>query len=444
MLTLSTARAVPGMVLALPVLHPQLPGHVLLKPGAVLDELTIERLKELGVRALCIAYPQTEFLLRYVSPAIIAEQSRLAATISDELDRRMSNLHAEFDFSLYTQNIRSLMARLVDDPAAALFMSDIVDPRHALASHSFNVGFLSMLMGLRLDGYLVASRPRITGKRATNIENLGLGAVLHDVGMLLLAPDVRQRFEQTRDETDHAWQKHVLAGFGLVRGKISPTAAGCVLHHHQRMDGSGFPRRVRGFGPPTALSGREIHIFARIVAVADVFDRFRSEPLGVPGQTGTSPTVRALKRTLELVRTGKLDPIVFKALVTVVPAFAPGSLVTLNSGQRCVVTGWDPARPCRPSVCPLWAGPDGPTRLGREQSISLPNVPLGEPIDLTDRRDLSIVEAEGVNVTKDLFEPRTPGEFDLRRQFAPVFEGGYDAVSDQTLDAMTRAVKAAV
>ena len=81
-----------------------------------------------------------------------------------------------------------------------------------------------------------------------------------------------------RDETDEQWRKHVLVGFALVKGRLPATASAAVLHHHQRMDGSGFPERQRGFGPPTALRGEEIHIFSRIVAMADVFDRFRNPP----------------------------------------------------------------------------------------------------------------------------------------------------------------------
>ena len=69
--------------------------------------------------------------------------------------------------------------------------------------------------------------------------------------------------------------------------------------------------------------------------------------------TGTAPTVRALRLTLEQVRAGRLDPVVFNALLAVVPAFAPGSIVTISDGRRCVVTGWDPVRPCSPMVSVL-------------------------------------------------------------------------------------------
>src|SRR5205085_7131265 len=128
---------------------------------------------------------------------------------------------------------------------------------------------------------------------------------------------------------------------------------------------------------------------------------------------GPVPTVRALRKTLELVRAGKLDAIVFKALLAVVPAFAPGSLVTLSDGRRCVVTGWDGARPCSPTVCPLPVCPDGtiacPVALdtgGPTDASGAKLLPaLGEAIDLRDRDDLRVVRIDGHDVSRDLFSP---------------------------------------
>ena len=427
MLRLTVTKAAPGMVVAMPVMHPQIPGHVLLKPGAELDELAITRLRELGVRDLVIEYPPTAFLMRYAAPQLALEQAKLAQAVGDQLDAMTRGLHASFEFTTFLEGVRALIQRLVDDPAAAIFMHDIVDPRSPIARHSFNVGFLSLLMGLRLDGYLVASRPRISSKRAGNIENLGLGALLHDIGMLRLSPEVLQRWELGRDESDPGYQKHAGLGFQFVRGKIAPTAAAAVLHHHQRIDGTGFPKKQRGYGLPSPLRGTEIHIFARIIAVADVFDRFRDAPPApqAPPSAAASPSpdqsppapvppVRALKHTLQLVRDQKLDPIVFKALLSVVPAFSPGSILTLNSGRRCIVTAWEPSHPCEPTVCQLSAAAEEAIRAGGERLKRSSDIPLGEPIDLAGHADLRVQAIDDTDVAADLFTPRYPGEFDLR------------------------------
>jgi HD-GYP domain-containing protein (c-di-GMP phosphodiesterase class II) len=368
----------------------------------------------------------------------------VAERVAGEIDRLSSDAHATFDLQVYVDGIRLLVQRLVDDPAAALFMNDIIDARARLASHAFNVGYLSLLMGLKLDGYLVSNRGaggRLSRRRAMNIESLGIGALLHDIGLTRLPKDTADRLQRTNGlgefgEVEPGWRKHVEVGFEMVKGRVPATASATVLHHHQRLDGSGFPERVRGFGPPSALRGEEIHTFARIVAVADEFDRLRNPPGG-----RSVPTVRALNGTLELVRAGKLDPVVFKALLAVTPAYAPGTIVTLSDGRRCVVTGWDPTRPCSPTVCALPASLDEALeehtgrpghRGGRLASALTEGEVLGEPVDLSERRDLRVASVEGEDVTGDYFEARRDSEFDLRLQFSTPLGEGWEAIAEAT------------
>ena len=449
MLTLVMSKAAAGMTLAMPVLHPEKPGHVLLRPGCVLDDIAIGRLRELGVRRIAIEYPPTAFLMRYASMSLLNAQSRVAERIATELDAVSSGLHADFEMQTYVDGVRVLIQHLVDEPAAALFMNDIVDARPSVGSHAFNVGLLSLLVGLKLDGHLVSNKPRITRRRQMNIESLGLGAMLHDIGITRLPGTIGDRFDRTRNEDDEQWRKHVLVGFALVKGRLPATASAAVLHHHQRMDGSGFPTRTRGFGPPTALRGDEIHIFARIVGLADAFDRFRNPPALVGADAdaektrarnlgelhgGPVPTVRALKQTLELVRAGKLDPIVFKALLAVVPAFPPGSIVTISDGRTCVVTGWEPTQPCSPTVSVLPKSLEEAVAEGGTLTIRDADQ-LGEEIDLADRRDLRIVSIDGQDVRADQFEPLCASEFDLRLSHPPPIGDGWDHIMEQTLAA---------
>lgn len=408
MLRLSIHRAATGMVLAMPVYLPEKPEHVLLKPGARLDAESIQKLMELNVRTLCIDYPPTAFLMRFCSPAIAQEQAKLAVKVGECIDAVATGVHGRFDFLSYATAVRSLIQQLLDSPEAAIFVEDIVDSNQAMVGHSFNVGVLSLLMGLKLDGYLMASRRRVAdARRAQNVENLGLGGLLHDVGMLKLDPAVLKSWTG-RDEIDEkieSWREHVLRGFELVKGRVPPTAAACVLNHHQRLDGSGFPTHKRSNGAVGALSGRDIHVFTRIVALADVFNRFRRPPndVGV-----VEPTVRALKRTLDQVREGKLDPVAFRALLSVVPAFAPGSVVQLNDGRNYVVTAWHPAEPCKPTVCAL-----------AFDEVLFPDskAPATQAIDLRVRKALRIVKAEGQSVRDDLFEHNFAGEFDLHAPY---------------------------
>lgn len=400
------------MVLALPVLHPQKPQHLLLRPGVRLDEQIIEKLRELRVPRLWIEHPPTSFLMRYLNPSIMAEHGALAARLGEAFDAVTAGRHAEYDFHVYADAVRSLIQRLLDDPQAAVFIEALVEASNPLLAHSANVCLLSLLMGLKLDGYLIAERRAVPPRRAQNVENLGVGALLHDIGMLRIDPAAAEKWYRDGDESDVGWRRHTLLGFEMVRGRIAATAAAVVLHHHQRLDGSGFPRRARLWSGPKALTGGEIHIFSRIVAVADVFNRARS-----PGRSACAsaaaaiPNVRALRAVLGEVRSGRLDATVFKALLGVCPAYAPGSIVDLSDGQTCVVTGWNPSRPCSPTVRVLL--PADP-RTGEHA--------LGKEIDLASAPSLVIKRAEGQDVGDDNFHPLYKGEFDLRLMGGVLFD----------------------
>lgn len=419
MLRISTHRAAPGMILALPVLHPHRPGHTLLKPNAQLDDFAIKALTELGIHQLWIQYPQTEFLLRYANPNLIHAHGRLAGRLSDCFDRIGGDVFAQFEFGEYFGAVRGLMEAILENTDAAIFLGDLLDAPGPLLTHSSHVCFLSLLMGLKLDAYLVTERSRIDPRRAQNVENLGIGALFHDVGLLHLKPDARERWLSSHNDADPEFRKHVHFGFDLVRGKLPATASSAVLHHHQRLDGSGFPARPRLQGPERPLAGNEIHIFARIVAVAELFERLRNppQPSGPLARRNRRPvpTVRALRGVLDQVRARRLDPVVFKALCACVPAYAPGTFVTLSDGRSCVVTRWRANLPCRPTVCPV-----------RGFDVDGGDLQLGDPVDLAERRDIMIVEADGQRVDKDHFEPQSAGEFDLRLQ---AFPGGLMAMS---------------
>ncbi|HYE03632.1 MAG TPA: HD domain-containing phosphohydrolase [Phycisphaerales bacterium] len=395
----------------MPVLHPERPGHVLLKPGATLDAPAVEKLRELKVAVLWVRYPALEFLARYNSPRIVQEHAQLTAALSEGFDAVSKRTAAPMDFRAYADAVGGLLRSIVESPDAALFIHEISGRQSPLLAHCANVCFLALLLGLRLEGYLVQQRSGLPTHRARKIESLGLGALLHDLGMLHLPEGVLEKYLRTGKDDDPAIREHVRLGFELVRGKVPPTAAGVVLHHHQRYDGKGYPALARLGREPAPLAGLRIHIFARIVAVADAFDRLRHPPGPAPGGPAaevrpTAPAVRVLRCLLDQARAGVIDPVVFHALLAVVPAYPPGSEVRLSDGTRAVVTGFDRTDPCRPTVRPLTA----PLAALADQAV------LGAELDLSRQPRLAIAECDGQATLDANFypgaipqpEPRTP------------------------------------
>src|ERR1043165_2356230 len=307
MLRVPIAYAKPGMVLALPVYQPRRPDPVLLKEGLALDARSVARLAELHVGELWIRYPGMEVVNEYVSQEILQSHAVVTQRIGDAFENVASGAHAKLEYSEYLAAISSLLEKLLANARAALFMHEMADRSQPVLRHASSVCMLSVLMGLRLDDYLVVERSRLSTQSAREVASLGVGAMMHDVGMLRLDPEVVKAWNETQDESDPRFQRHVWLGHEMGREAGGPAASAVILHHHQKFDGSGFPRRQRLDGGEEPLAGSDIHIFARIVAAADLFDRLRYPPSAGPDAPPV-PIVRVLRRLQQAPYNAWLDP----------------------------------------------------------------------------------------------------------------------------------------
>ncbi len=401
MLKVDLVKAQPGMTLALPVTHPRQPGHTLLRIGCVLDTAMVKRLHDMAVPHLWVQYPGLDFLKRYVNAQIISAQSRLLKQIATGFGLMQRQSAARLPYDRYCRSVGELVNDLVCDPQAAIFLDDLAGAETEgvdLMRHASTVTYLSVLMGLKLEGYLVRQRRRLDPIRAKKITNLGLGAMLHDIGVMQLSPDARQRFFATGNDADAEWREHPSLGYRHVREEIEPSAATIVLNHHQRYDGSGYA----GSAAPQ-LAGDRIHVFARIVALADSFDRLR-RPLNQPAR----PTVAVLNILQRPASMLHFDPQTILALFAVVPPYPPGSRLVLSDGSSAVCTEPHVDDPCRPTVSLLDGPRDGLTGFAAP----------GEMIDLRQAdASLHIAKCDGAAVAPFNF-PAPPFLQNSRRSLA--------------------------
>lgn len=386
MLRVDIKTARPGMKLALPVMNPKLPGHELLHVGYELTPAVIEKLDEMNVRVLWVDYPSLSFLRRFVDNEMVSQQAAVVSQMQDTFETLQQSSAAKLNYDAYTKTIGSLVNSVISNPEAALFIGDLCGQSGGdeLMRSGSSVTYLSLLMGLKLEGYLVKQRKHIDPRRAKDVVALGVGAMLHDIGVTMLPKEIVERYRETHDESDPGWQEHPALGFRAVRGRIEPTAATVVLHHHQRYDGQGYAGRDF-----PVQQGTGIHIFARIAAAADVFNRLR-----YPENGSESTQVWALAAMLGPTLRTRFDPNVLRALVEVVPPYPPGSRVTLSDGGEAVVLDHDVAAPCRPKV----------QRLPNNE-LPDPGQPLGETLDLGECDGLSIVACDGQRTEAFNFGP---------------------------------------
>ncbi len=388
MLRVDLKRARPGMVLALPIINPQAPSRALLKAGYALEDAMIGKLNQMGIRSAWVKCPALDFMKKFMDRDGAEARSSVVAKIADTFELLQEQASANLPYDTYVSSIETLVGSLISNPSSAIFLGDLIDGPADLMRHSSTVTYLSLLLGLKLEAYMIRERRHVNPARAKEVVALGMGAMLHDVGLLMLDEDLREEFAKTGDDTDPRFKSHCALGYQTVRGNIDPSAATVVLHHHQRYDGKGFTSD--GF---PLLDNRRIHVFSRIVAVADAFDRLR-EPCSLPPQ----PTAFVLHHMVSQKLSVQFDPVVLMTLLDVVPPFAPGSIVTLSDGRFAVVIEHHPETPCLPSV-----------QLIDDPDTFDPNtLEAGNLVNLANESGLFVAECDGYDVREYQFTRPDP------------------------------------
>lgn len=173
---------------------------------------------------------------------------------------------------------------------------------------------------------LMIALGRQLGIEGDTLRELGVAGLLHDVGKMMIPDEVLNKPGRLTDEEFEIVRNHPLQGWEML--KMSPgvnaTALDVCLHHHERIDGTGYPDR---------LSGEALTLFARMGAVCDVYDAITSDRCYKQGWTPGE----SIRKMVEW-KDGHFDDRVFQAFVKTVGIYPAGSLVKLRSGRLGVVT----------------------------------------------------------------------------------------------------------
>jgi putative nucleotidyltransferase with HDIG domain len=171
---------------------------------------------------------------------------------------------------------------------------------------------------------LMVSLARQLGADEQETRVAGIAGLLHDMGKALMPLDVLNKPGKLTDEEFRVIKSHPERGFELLQGGAAPAAALDVcLHHHEKMDGGGYPKGLRG---------DQISKMARMGAVCDVYDAVTSDR---PYKAGWDPA-EAIRNMAEW-RGGHFDDAVFQAFVKSLGIYPTGSLVRMHSGRLAVV-----------------------------------------------------------------------------------------------------------
>lgn len=172
---------------------------------------------------------------------------------------------------------------------------------------------------------LMVALARQLGLDKQQVRDAGLAGLVHDVGKMAVPMDILNKPGKLTDPEFIAIKKHPEAGFRILQqGEgVCEAALDVCLHHHEKMDGRGYP---------DGLMGEQISLFARMGAVCDVYDAITSNR---PYKTGWCPA-ESLRKMGEWGGS-HFDMKVFQAFVKSVGIYPLGTLVKLQSGRLGVV-----------------------------------------------------------------------------------------------------------
>ncbi len=157
------------------------------------------------------------------------------------------------------------------------------------------------------------------------IRQAGMAGLLHDIGKMMIPQKILNKPGKLTDDEFATVKSHPAAGHKMLQegSGVNDIALDVCLHHHEKIDGSGYPER---------LADTEISLYAKMGAVCDVYDAITSNR---PYKNGWEPA-ESIRKMAEWCH-GHFDQRIFQAFVRSIGIYPTGSLVKLSSSRLAVV-----------------------------------------------------------------------------------------------------------
>ncbi|ARK31964.1 HD-GYP domain-containing protein [Halalkalibacter krulwichiae] len=336
-------------------------GQVLLNTGAMLTERVLNRLIGLGYTFIYIQDEQTKGV--EFNSVVKEETKRLAIhtiktkfqTIADGIQLRKS-LNCDRLNKDFSKVVEVILDDIKNNKNAVEILSDVFIYDSYIFTHSLNVTVYTLRLAIEL------------GFSDKQLMEIGLGALLHDVGKMAIPVEILNKPDRLTDEEYQMIKSHARAGYDLLRNvpNVSLVTAHCALQHHERPDGTGYPQ---------GLKGNEIHLYAKIIAVADVFDAVTSNRIY------RKPMLP--HEGLELLYSGvghQFEHSLVEAFRNTIAVYPVGLRVKLSDGRKGFVMKQNKQLSTHPIV-----------HVTEEHNLVLA---IGYDIDLTKHLNVTIIETE--------------------------------------------------
>lgn len=382
---LPTDEIQPGMKLAEPIFSD---GQVILQNGRPLTPNDVDALRRRFPSLRVRVEDET------LDSAVEFEDDRQERDVATEAQRRVSDCmchvgqrfsaHAtleDADLAEIEATVHELIAHLHENHATAALVAQCLDRGTFLGAHTGNVFYLSLLLGSAVLHLVAAERKRAAWARdiqrdfAHDLTPLGLGVLVMDVG-LLAHQALLQKAEPLSPEEHELLRQHPLKGAELLPKSFNGIARMVVKTHHEDFQGTGYPGEMQ--------RGR-LHIFARIVRIADAFDAATSQSVFAEAR---SPA-RALWEMSVGPYRKYFDPEIVKALCRLVQPFPVGAKLKLTDGREAAVVRYNRRQPFDPVVV-IATDPRG---------RPLPKEQIQPPFEISTVRGLRIASQYGEDLS---------------------------------------------
>ncbi|MDF2484211.1 MAG: putative domain HDIG-containing protein [Herbinix sp.] len=248
----SLTMLMPDMVLAKSIYYRDC---LVLKEGTSDLERYTNSLKRLGIDYLYIEDAKSYGI---EIPDAISEETRLMCKQVLRQTIEEFSTRAVIDIQEMSAAVNSIIDEILANPDVQISLNDIGATDEYTFTHSVSTTVYSLIIATKL------------GYTRSMLEKLGTGALLHDMGKILLDNKVINKAGKLDENEFEHVKKHTVLGYEALKRCVNLTELSRIisLYHHERMDGQGYPT-----GTPAA----QLHEFTRIVAIADVYDALVSD-----------------------------------------------------------------------------------------------------------------------------------------------------------------------
>lgn len=312
-------------------------GVVLLQAGVALNKSVIQKISALQILSI---YINDEYTNMEIEDVIRPELRQKSITVVKETFNNIQRIkignevgikailvkkNKEYFSSIYTV-AEELLDNILSNNNILVGLVDIKSMDNYTYQHSVNVAVLSLVIGIGL------KMPK------EDLIDLCIGALIHDIGKAFIPKEIIIKSDSlTKDEKD-IYELHTVKGFDYLSKNfnINKRSLKVALEHHERVDGNGYPKKIKG---------SSIHIFAKIVAIADAYDSLTSDC----SHSRAIPAKDALEFIMAHVNTYFDFELVslFSRIVIVFPA---GTIVKLSNNDVAIVINTPANFPLRPKI----------------------------------------------------------------------------------------------